>query len=118
MHTLSTDHRVLQVYLPWLAALLAGALEWEGVHRLRRAMWGVHPIPPGVGWLVLCGLGMAGAIALSYALIYICHALHSAAPGYWLPWSVYLGYMTVIVELERRGQRGAALSVSDSDSEV
>ena len=84
MHT--HDTRIMTVYLPWLCAALASALELEGVHRLRRAMWGVHPIPPGVGWLVLCGLGMGGAIWLSYTLIYFGHALHSAAPGYWLPW--------------------------------
>ena len=38
MHTLSTDHRVLHVYLPWLTALLAATLELEGIHRLRRIL--------------------------------------------------------------------------------
>ena len=115
MHTLSTDHRVLQVYLPWLAALLAGAHEWEGGHRLRRAMWGVHPIPPGVGWLVLCGLGMAGAIGLSYALIYLDHAMHTRAVGYWLPWGIYLTYMFVLAERERRAPRIAPPNIDSED---
>jgi hypothetical protein len=49
MHTLHTNPRILHIYLPWLASALAAALELEGAHRLRRAMWGVHPIRPGWG---------------------------------------------------------------------
>ena len=105
MHTLHTNPRILHVYLPWLASALAAALELEGAHRLRRAMWGVHPIPARLGWVLLCVLGMAGAIALSYTLIYLSRVLHVAARGYWLPWVVYLCYMTVVAERERRTQR-------------
>jgi hypothetical protein len=105
MHTLTTNPRVLTVYLPWLASLLAGALELEGVHRLRRAMFGVHPILPRAGWLLLCVLGMGGAAGLSYTLIYIARVLHTPARGYWLPWIVCLGYLTVVAKRERRTAR-------------
>ena len=107
MHTLTTNPRVLTVYLPWLASLLAGALELEGVHRLRRAMFGVHPIPAGARWLLLCGLGRGGAIGLSCTLIYFARVLHTPPHGYWLPWALYLGYMVVVAERERRGARAA-----------
>ncbi len=105
MHALTTNPRVMTVYLPWLLSSLAAAVELEGVHRLRRAMWGVHPIPARLGWVLLCVLGMAGAIALSYTLIYTSHALHSTPVGYWLPWAIYMTYMTVVAERERRTQR-------------
>ena len=114
MHTLTTNPRVLTVYLPWLASLLAGALELEGVHRLRRAMFGVHPIPPRAGWLTLCVLGMGGAAGLSYTLIYFARALHVPARGYWLPWIVYFGYMVVVAERERRSAL-AALVIDQED---
>lgn len=111
MHILTSNPRVMTVYLPWLACALAGALELEGVHRVRRAMFGVHPIRPGIGWLLLSALGMAGATALSYILIYIDQHLHAPfAPGYWLPWSVCLGYLTVVAERERRSQRAARVA--------
>ena len=103
MHTLNP--RVMTIYLPWLAAALAGALELEGVHRLRRALWGVHPIRAGIGWLMLIALGMGGAAGLSYALIYICTALHSTLRVEWVPWLVYLVYMSVVAERERRAAR-------------
>lgn len=105
MHTLSTLPRVMTVYLPWLCASLAGALELEGVHRLRRLHFGVHPIPAGVRWLLLCALGMGGAWALADMLIYVGHLLHVYAVGYWLPWACYLTYMTVLAECERRAAR-------------
>lgn len=110
MHTLHTDPRVMTVYLPWLAALLAGALELEGVHRLRRALWGVHPIHAGIGWLLLIALGMAGASGLSYSLIYICTQLHSTLGVEWVPWVVYLTYMTVVAEHERRTARAGRIA--------
>ena len=103
MHTLNP--RVMTIYLPWLAAALAGALELEGVHRLRRALWGVHPIPPGLGWLLLCVLGMGGAAGLAYTLRYICAQLHSTLWLGWLPWIVCLGYLTVVAKRERRTAR-------------
>lgn len=115
MHTLTTNPRVLHLYLPWLAALLAGALELEGVHRLRRLLFGVHPIPPRAGWLLLCGLGMGGAAGLSYTLIYISHVLHVPARGYWLPWIVCLGYLAVVAERERRAQRNSIFNAADED---
>ena len=114
MHTLTTNPRVLTVYLPWLASLLAGALELEGVHRLRRAMFGVHPILPRAGWLLLCVLGMGGAAGLSYTLIYFARALHVPARGYWLPWIVYFGYMVVVAHRERRSAL-AALVIDQED---
>ncbi len=108
---LHDNPKVMTVYIPWLAAALAAALELEGVHRLRRIMFGVHAIPPGARWLLLCALGMAGAIALSYTLIYVDHLLHASAVGYWLPWAVYLAYMTIIAERERQAQRLARPSL-------
>ena len=114
MHTLTTNPRVLTVYLPWLAAMLAGALELEGVHRLRRILFGVHPIPASGGWLLLCTLGMGGAIGLSYTLIYISHVLHAPPHGYWLPWIVYFGYMVVVAHRERRSAL-AALVIDQED---
>ena len=115
MHTLHTNPRILHVYLPWLASALAAALELEGVHRLRRAMWGVHPIPARLGWVLLCVLGMAGAIALSYTLIYTSHALHAHAVGYWLPWAIYLIYMFIVAERERRTQRLERPAINPED---
>ena len=105
MHTLHGNPKVMTLYLPWLASALAAALELEGVHRLRRAVFGVHPPRAGAGWMLLIALGMGGAIALSYTLIYVDHLLHSAPVGYWLPWAVYLTYMTIVAERERRAQR-------------
>ncbi len=105
MHTLHADPRVMTLYLPWIAAVLATALELEGVHRLRRALFGVHPVQAGAGWLLLIALAMGGAAGLSYTLIYVDHLLHSAPVGYWLPWAVYLTYMTIVAERERRAQR-------------
>jgi hypothetical protein len=107
MHTLHANPQIMTVYLPWLLAALAGALELEGCHRLRRAMWGVHPILAGMGWLTLIGLGMAGATGLAYTLIYVGHALHVVPVGYWLPWLAYFTYMTVLAERERRAGRDA-----------
>ena len=115
MHTLTTNPRVLHLYLPWTAALLLAALELEGVHRLRRLLFGGHPIPASGGWLLLCTLGMGGAIGLSYTLIYISHVLHMpAARGYWLPWIVYFGYMVVVAHRERRSAL-AALVIDQED---
>ena len=115
MHTLHTNPRILHIYLPWLASALAAALELEGVHRLRRAMWGVHPIPAGMGWLLLIGLGMGGAWALADALIYLCHTLHTHALGYWLPWAIYLIYMFIVAERERRTQRLERPAINPED---
>lgn len=112
------DSRVMTVYIPRLAALLGGALELEGVHRLRRVLFGVHPVSAGLGCLLLIVLGMSGAIALSYALIYIFHALHSAPLGYWLPWAVYLTYMTILAERERRAARTARPDMSTDPEEL
>ena len=95
----------MTVYLPWLAAALSGALELEGVHRLRRLFFGVHPIPPRAVWLLLCGLGMGGAVGLSYTLIYFARVLHTPPHGYCLPWVVYLGYMIVVAQRERRAAK-------------
>lgn len=111
------DPRVMTVYLPWLGAGLAGALELEGIHRVRRAMFGVHPIPAGMGWLVLCALGMGGAIGLSYTLIYVSHLLHSTPVGCWLPWAIYLIYMFIVAERERRTQREAVVIDIDGDAD-
>ena len=105
MHTLHADPRVMTLYLPWIAAVLATALELEGVHRLRRILFGVHPPRAGAGWLLLIALGMGGAIALSYTLIYLDAQMHTSAVGYWLPWIIYLTYMTIVAERERRAQR-------------
>ncbi len=113
MHT--TDPRVLHVYLPWLASLLAGALELEGIHRVRRALFGVHAVPAGTRWLLLCALGMAGAAGLSYTLIYIGRVLHARPAGYWLPWVVYLTYMIILAERERRAQRTVSLSTDPEE---
>ena len=118
MHTLSTDHRVLHVYLPWLTALLAATFELEGIHRLRRILCGVHPIPPGVRWMLLIVLGMVGAIGLGYALIYLDHAMHTRAVGYWLSWVVYLTYITLLGELERRAARTARPDMSTDPEEL
>ncbi len=118
MHTLTTNPRIMTVYLPWLASALAAALELEGVHRLRRAMWGVHPIPAGLGWALLIGLGMAGAIGLSYTLIYLNQALHAAPLGYWLPWLAYLTYMTTLAERERRTQRETVVINGDAEDQT
>ena len=107
MHTISTNPRILHVYLPWLLSTLGAALELEGVHRLRRGMWGVHPIPAGMGWLTLIGLGMAGATGLAYTLIRLDALMHAHAVGYWLPWLAYLTYMTILSERERRAGRDA-----------
>ena len=104
MHTLHADPRVMTLYLPWIAAVLATALELEGVHRLRRALFGVHPVQAGAGWLLLIALGMGGAAGLSYTLIYLDAQMQLSAVGYWLPWIVYLTYMTVLAERERRAQ--------------
>ncbi len=114
-HTLTTDPRVLHVYIPWLCAALAAALELEGVHRLRRLIFGVHPIPAALGWLLLCGAGMVGATALSYTLIYISHVLRTAAHGYCLPWLVCLTYLAIVAERERRAARA---SLPNADPEV
>ncbi len=95
--------------------MLAGALELEGVHRLRRILFGVHPIPAGARWLLLCGLAMGGAIGLSYALIYISHVLHAPPHGYWLPWIVCLGYLTVVAHRERRAQRNSYFTTTEED---
>ena len=115
MHTLTTNPRLLPIYLPWLAALPAAALELEGVHRLRRLFFGVHPIPAGVRWLLLCGLAMGGALGLSYTLIYISHVLHAPPHGYWLPWIVCLGYLTVVAERERRAARTSHFTTAEED---
>jgi len=109
-------HTVLYLYLPWLAALLACALELEGVHRLRLLFFGVHPVAAGVRFLLLCGIGMGGAAGLSYTLIYINHLLHLPPRGYELPWLVYIFYMFVIAERERRAAR-AHQSVAIIDQE-
>ena len=117
MHTLHANPQIMTVYLPWLLAALGAALELEGVHRLRRALFGVHPIPAGMGWLLLIGLGMGGAWALADTLIYVGHALHTYAVGYWLPWVCYLMYMTVVAERERRAGRGSDRPNILADSE-
>ena len=113
MHT--HDTRIMTVYLPWLCAALASALELEGVHRLRRALWGVHPIPAGIGWALLCALAVAGASALGYTLIDLGHALHAHPVGYWLPWVVCLTYLTVVAEFERRAARPDARPNTDPE---
>jgi len=100
-------HTVLYLYLPWLAALLACALELEGVHRLRRLLFGVHPVVAGVRFLLLCAAGMGGAAGLSYTLIYINQLLHLPPQGYELPWIIYIFYMFVISERERRAAHAA-----------
>jgi len=98
---------VLYLYLPWLACALACALELEGVHRLRRLFFGVHPVTAGVRFLLLCALGMGGAIGLSYTLIYINQLLHLPPRCYELPWVVYIFYMFVISGQERRAAHAA-----------
>jgi hypothetical protein len=96
---------ILHVYLPWLCALLAGSLELELVHRARRLLFGVHPIPPGARWLLLIALGMAAAAGLSYSLITLGGLVHIPAQGYELPWIVCLVYLSVVAERERRAGR-------------
>lgn len=116
MHTLS-NMRILHVYIPLLAAVLGGALELELVHRLRRLMFGVHPIPAGARWLLLCAIGMASAAGLSYSLITLVHLVHIPARGYELPWVVCLGYLALVAERERRAARlaGSALIKESED---
>lgn len=105
LHTHNTA--ILHTYLPLLASVLAGALELELVHRARRLLFGVHPIPPGARWLLLCTLGMAAAAGLSYSLITLGALVHITARGYELPWVVCLGYLAVVAERERRAARPA-----------
>lgn len=105
LHTHNTA--ILHVYLPMLAAVLAGALELELVHRARRLLFGVHPIPAGARWLLLIAVGMATAAGLSYSLITLAGLVHIPPRGYELPWITCLGYLAVIAELERRAARQA-----------
>jgi len=100
-------HTVLYLYLPWLLALLAGFFEFEITHKAKGILFGVHPIVPGVRFLLLCAFGMAGAAGLSYMLIYINHLLHLPPRGYELPWVVYIFYMFFLDERERRAARAA-----------
>jgi hypothetical protein len=67
----------------------------------------VHPIEPGVRLLLLCGVGMGGAAGLSYTLIYINHLLHLPPRGYELPWIIYIFYMFIVSERERRAAHAA-----------
>ena len=97
--------QILHTYLPLLAAVLAGALELELVHRLRRLFFGVHPVPVGARWLLLCALGMAAAAGLSYALITLSGLVHIPARAAELPWLVCLIYLTIVAERERRAAR-------------
>jgi hypothetical protein len=115
MHMLPTDPRVLHLYLPWLAAALAGALELEWIHRLRRLLFGVHPVPAGARWLALCAAGLAAAPGLSYALIYICAQLNARTWLGWVPWAVGLVYLTVVAERERHAARAARRVVVDRE---
>jgi hypothetical protein len=103
MHLHNTQ--ILHLYIPWLCAALAGALELELVHRIRRLFFGVHPIPPGARWLLLIALGMAAAAGLSYSLIEFGHLVHIAPQGYELPWVVCLIYLSLVAERERRAAR-------------
>ena len=96
---------ILHLYIPWLCAALAGALELELVHRIRRLMFGVHPIPARLGWLLLIALGMAAAAGLSYALITLSGLVHIRARAYELPWVVCLIYLAIVAERERRAPR-------------
>jgi len=114
MHTTPT---LLSVHLSWIATALAGTLELEGVHRLRRLFFGVHPVVAGARLVLLCALGMAGAAGLSYTLIYINHLLHLPhALNYELPWVIYIFYMFFLDERERRAAR-AHQSVAIIDQE-
>ena len=103
LHTHNT--KILHVYLPMLPALLISALELELVHRLRRLLFGVHPVPAGARWLLLIALGMAAAAGLSYSIITLSGFVHIHPRGYELPWVVCLGYLAVIAERERRAAR-------------
>jgi len=111
-----TTPTLLSLRLSWIACALACALELEGVHRLRRLCFGVHPVEPGARLLLLCGIGMGGAAGLSYTLIYINQLLHLPPQGYELPWLVYIFYMFVVSERERRAAR-AHQSVAMIDRE-
>jgi len=113
MHTTPT---LLSLRLSWIACALACALELEGVHRLRLLLFGVHPAEPGARLLLLCAAGMGGAIGLSYTLIYINQLLHLPPRGYELPWIIYIFYMFVVSERERRAAR-AHQSVAIIDPE-
>lgn len=113
MHT--HNAQILYMYIPWLASVLAGALELELVHRARRLLFGVHPIPPGARWLLLIALGMATAAGLSYALITLGHLVYITARGYELPWVVCLVYLSVAAERERRAARVVDDLVKDSE---
>jgi len=115
MHTTPT---LLSVHLSWIAVALACALELEGVHRLRRLCFGVHPVEPGARLVLLCALGMAGAAGLSYTLIYINHLLHLPPQGYELPWIIYIFYMFVVSERERRAARAhQSVAIIDDQEE-
>lgn len=109
MHMQNTQ--ILHLYIPWLCAVLAGALELELVHRARRLMFGVHPIPAGLGWLLLIGSGMAAAAALSYSLITLGHLVHIPAHAYELPWVSCLLYLAIVAERERRAARAASVDL-------
>ncbi len=113
MHT--HNAQILYMYIPWLAALLISALELELVHRARRLLFGVHPIPAGARWLLLIALGMGAAAGLSYALITLGHLVHITARGYELPWVVCLIYLTIVAERERRAARQAAGDLKESE---
>jgi hypothetical protein len=102
-----SDTQILTLYIPWLAAALAGALELELVHRLRRLFFGVHPAPAGVRWLLLCLFGMGCAAGLAYVLGMLEGLLHARVFVAWGPWAVYFAYMFIIAEVERRGARAA-----------
>ena len=104
-----SDTRILTFYIPWLASALAAAFELELVHRLRRLFFGVHPAPPGVRWLILCGVGMGCAGGLSYTLRMLEGLLHTRLFVTWVPWVVYFLYMFVVAEVERRAARAARL---------
>ncbi len=106
---------IVHTYIPLLAAVLAGALELELIHRLRRVLFGVHPIHAGARWLLLIALGMAAAAGLSYALITLAGLVHIAARGYELPWVVCLIYLTVVAERERRAARQAGGDLKDPE---
>jgi len=115
MHTTPT---LLSLRLSWIACALACALELEGVHRLRRALFGVHPVVAGVRLVLLCALGMGGAAGLSYTLIYINHLLHLPPQGYELPWVIYIFYMFFLDECERRAARAhQSVAIIDQQEE-
>lgn len=102
---------ILHTYIPWLAAVLASALQLELVHRARRLAWGVHPIPARLGWLLLIALGMACAAGLSYSLLELAGLVHIPARAYELPWLVCLVYLTVVAERERRAARAVGVDL-------